>query len=213
MISLSLSLKDRRALVIGGGAVAAILVLGRGVPAWYRWQQSTRETARAIVEEARISVRAVKYAAATRDSVAVRRARADAAKPILLAAESHPASVAELTSLLGTLAQESNVRIGSMQVARDSTRPDGARLRHVTVRGEGAGDIAGITAFVFAVETQQPTLVFRQFAVSQSDPAATADKMESLRLEFTIEALAAIQSGPRDSLNRSVRAMAFRGRE
>jgi hypothetical protein len=114
----------------------------------------------------------VKYARTIRESVSVREVRVEAAKPVLLTSATQPGSVAELTSLIGTIGQQANVRIGTMQVSHDSVNAEEAGLTRLRVRGEGASDIAGITQFVLAIETEQPTLTFRQFAVSQSEPAA-----------------------------------------
>lgn len=195
--SLALSPNDRKTLLIGVSVVVAIVVFGRGVPWWYRWQRDVREEAVESAMEAEQSRYAVRNRPAIARMLRQGEQRYAALGDVFLDGDSPAAAATALTSVVSDAAGESGIQIGALQPAVDSSSQTKGL---VSVRGSASGDIRGVTHFLSAVESGMPLLSVREVTVTQSDPSASGDRAENLRLDFVIDAIAPSEEDAADSL-------------
>ena len=193
-----LSAGDRKTLWVGVSIIGAIVLLGRGIPAWYRWQRDIRQEAVESAAEAMRSQYAVRNRPAIVRLLRTGEQRYDALGDVFVDGESATAAATALMSAVSDVAGESGMQMGALQPVIDSAEL--ARQR-VSVRGSAGADVRGIAHFLAAIESGMPFMAVREFTVTQPDVMAPGDRAESLRFDFVIEALA-----PSDALggNRSV---------
>lgn len=190
-----MSPRDRRTAIVGMTVIATLFAVARGLPALIGWQQ------RQTTEVAELSNRASSARAGLRllplvhDSLRVRRIRLAALDSALLQGASAPAAAAELAASLDEMAVEARLKITAMQLRAD-TIVSGA-LSRVAVRINGTTDVAGLAAFLRAVEGDATPLVVRELSVTQPEPAAVDARVETLHVDILVEGLARI--GPRES--------------
>lgn len=187
MSGLSLSTRDRRALAAGGIAIAAVALLGRGLPALMGWERI--EIARATEGRSRLADARLAIGRAPRvaDSARAHGARLVALAPVLLGGDSPATASATLAGILSGAAARANVRVGALQLNADTTSR-GTFVR-IGVRGEVTGDIAGVTAMLAALERGPTLLAVRELSITQPEPSAPPDHMEALRVELLVEGL------------------------
>ena len=197
-----LSDRDRRTLVRGGVSIAAVLILGKGVPAYRGW---VRDTAQARTEELADETRATALIAAVpslRDSLRARSTRALALAPAILDGNNPAAAAATLASLIGDAATDADVSLGALEPRSDArsgvngssaTAPRGHVLAPVSVHGTLTGDVVGVSQFLSDLEHGPQLLSVRDLTISQSDPGAGSNEMETLHAEFTVVGLARAQ--------------------
>lgn len=188
-----LSHRDRRTLAIGAGLVAALVLLGRGLPAWRGWDAETRASAAQKAAEAVQTEAAVRLLPASLDSLQARRARYVALGGALLDGESTAAAGASLASLVSGAAARAGVQIGSVQV-RPDTAGAGTFMR-ITVQADGTGDLPAITRLLEALEGGRELLAVRQLSITQPNPGGAAEQPEALRLDLQVEGLALAKPG------------------
>lgn len=194
-----LSDRDRRTIVLGAVTIAAVVLLGRGLPAWRRWDADTRAAAIEMATEAARAQATVEQFPAALDSLQARRARYGALGLGMLDGQSTAAAGASLASLVSGAAARAGVQIGSVQV-RPDTAGAGTFMR-IVVRAEGAGDLPAITRLLEMLEGGRTLLAVRELSITQPNPGGPAEQPESLRLELTVEGLALTPRAapPRDS--------------
>lgn len=202
----TLSPRDRRVLVVGGVLVAAMLLFGRGLPAYVSWRRAAMEEARLSVDDAAEAERAIRRLKPVLDSLDARRARFVDLAPAVLEGRTPAAAAGSLASLVGGAAAKAGVRVSSVQPRPDSAGP--GTFTRVSVRVDAAGDVYGLGAFLAALEGGPELLSVREIAVTQSDPAATPDRVEELRIELTVDGLALTAPGADPASPDSVAASA-----
>jgi hypothetical protein len=189
----AMSERDRRVLLAGGAVILLILLLGRGIPAWRRWDQGVRAGAERRMEAAARAEAAIRDLPAGLDSLEARRARFFAVGGSLLEGESPAAAGAALASLLSGTAAQAGVQLGSVQV-RPDTASAGAFLR-VWVRADATGDLPSITRLLTLLEGAPERLRVREISITQPSPGGPAEQPEALRLEVAVEGLALARGG------------------
>ena len=192
-IPLGLSARDTRTLITGGAVVAALFGLARGLPAALAWQRDRVSVATALRRETlalRASARALP---ARRDSLQVGNARLSGFHSVMLSAPSAAAAAAELVSLLDDVADAAGLKVNAMQLRADSA--GAGSLARVAVRVSGTADVAGLAAFLRAIEAGRAPLLVRELVVTQPDPLSAADAVEALGIDVLVETLAFI-AGP-----------------
>lgn len=189
-----LSPRDRRALAAGAAVVLLLLLAGRGLPAWRRWDAAVRASAAEMAAEAARAERTARLLPATLDSLEARRARLVALGSALLDGGSPAASAAALASLLSGAGARAGVQIGSVQV-RPDTASAGTFLR-VYARADGTGDLGAITRMLALLEGAPELLAVRELSITQTNPGGPAEQPEALRLELAVEGLAMAREAP-----------------
>jgi hypothetical protein len=192
-----LSPRDRRTLVIGTSAIAAIILVAKGVPAWIAWKADAVAGATELVGDARQADREISMAKPSRDSLRVRLARARAADSLLVPGATPAAAAAALASLLADAAEDAGVKRGMIEPHVDSaSRALGSRAPRVheaytaiSARGEITGDVVGLAQFLADLERGPRLIAVRTLSVTQAEPAARSEQMETLHVQFTVAAL------------------------
>ena len=186
----SLSLRDRRTLIVGVAVCATIAFGGRIAPAWRSWQaaaQTRRMTATLELERGREAV-------VLRDALAravERSTRSLAGMDTMLIQASSPAEgAAQLASMVGATADDAHVQVGALQIRYDSVARGG--LASATIRLSATGDVRGLAALLRGVEAGTPLVIVRELSVSPSDPVGTDEREEQLHVELTVESLARV---------------------
>lgn len=182
-----LSQRDRRTLVLGAVAVAAMLLVFRGIPAWRARVRDSRAEAEALTERLALTRRIVAQQS-THDGVKAPNVLSYA--PALLDGDTPAQAAAALASYVSETAAAAGVQLGGIQLSIDSSAKD-RELYHVRVRADGSGDVRGVTTLLQLLESDGvPLLAVREFSISQSDPAAPPNRAETLRISFEAEGLA-----------------------
>jgi hypothetical protein len=184
----AMSGRDRRVLVAGAAAIALILLVGRGIPAWRRWDERVRAGAERQAEAAARSEAAVQDLPAALDSLEARRTRFLALGGTVLEGGSPAAAGAALASLVSGAAARAGVQVGSVQV-RPDTASAGTFLR-VVVRADATGDLPSITRMLALLEGAPERLAIRELSITQPNPGGPAEQPEALRLEVAVEGMA-----------------------
>ena len=185
-----LSERDRRVLAVGALVIGLLLLLGRGLPAWRRWDAETRASAAEMTAEAARARAAVRALPALRDSAAARGGRLVALAPAVLDGGSAASAGAELASLVSGAATRAGVQLGAVQLSPPDTAARTVFTR-VRVRTDATGDLPRLLRFMQALEGGPALLSVREWAVAQPNAGGPAELPEALRLELTVEGLAA----------------------
>lgn len=183
---LGLTARDRRTLALGLAGVSAVLALGRGIPAWQRWERTAHTTAEDRVGAAASAVAAASSLHAVRDSAAVRTLRLARWRDSLISAATVAETGAALAGVLSDLMDTQavnvlaiSVRSGKASIA--SLQPVGARLSLVA-------DFQGLVHILRTLETEPLLLAVRELSVEQV--ARPADSLgDELRIELLVEGL------------------------
>ncbi|HEU0013975.1 MAG TPA: type II secretion system protein GspM [Longimicrobium sp.] len=183
--------RDRRVLVMGAIAIALMLLLTRGLPAWRRWDRDARAAAAEMAAEAARAEAGVRRLPAALDSLQARKARLVALGQSLLDGDTPAAAGATLASLVTGAAARAGVQTGSVQVRPDTTA--GATFSRIRVSADGVGDLPAITRMLTLLEGAPELLAVRALAITQPDAGGPADRAESLRVEITVEGLALVR--------------------
>ena len=189
-MSLALSTRDRRVLAFGVAAIALLLLVGRGIPAWARWDADARASAAELGAEAAKAEAAVRSLPALRDSTAARAERLVALAPAVVEGESSASAGASLASLVSGAAAKAGVQLGAVQLSR----PDSAArtvFSRVRVRTDATGDLPSLLRFLGTLEGGPTLLAVREWSFSQPNAGGPADRPEQLRLELSVEGLTA----------------------
>jgi hypothetical protein len=189
-----LGVRDRRALTIGAGLIAMVLLSSRGVPAMLAWQREKDRDSDARQEKLERAMAAMSRVSSVRDSIRARGARIVALAPALVAGDTPASASASLAELMSGAAALSNVKLGALQLHADTTSRD-AFVR-VGVHGEATGDVTGVMSMLASLESGPTLLAVRELSITQPEPSAPADHMETLHVELTVEGLMLRQRAP-----------------
>ena len=187
MIGASLSPRDRRVLAIGAITVAVLVAGSKGMPAWLSWVRDTRAEAAELAREAARARSSVTTSGGLRDSLSARRARLGELAPSIIEGDTPAVAAGALLELLSNAAEESNVRLGSVQLRTDTTSR--ATFSRVGVRADFTGDIIGVASMLYLLEGGAELLSIRELSITQPEPAAGDDRQEALRVSLLVEGL------------------------
>jgi hypothetical protein len=190
--------RDRRALLIGMATIAAILGASRGVPAVTRWRQDHLGSNAQVIREAENARALVQALPVLRDSLVARRVRLAALDSAVLDGDSPDDAGAYLAELVSDAAQDSESQLGSVQIERADTMAAASKaLARVRLRASVTGDLERIALFLSIIEEGPPLVAMRELSIVQPEPTLPVTRLESLRAELVLEALARPQSRPR----------------
>ncbi len=187
MSRLALTRRERRALLASGSFIAAIVLAGRGVPAWRHWIEEARAEAIEASNELARAEASVRREPAAAESLAVRERRFVGLAPAILSGRTPAAAGATLAALLSGAASAAGMRLDAVEVRADSAAR--GAFAKVAVRGSATGDVKGLAMLLTALERGPTLLAVREIAVAQPEPAAAADRMETLRVDLLVEGL------------------------
>ena len=197
-----LAARDSRALTWGGLLLLIVLLVFRGVPAFQRWDSHVRDDARMADADLARARAAITNARVVNDSLIARQRRFVALAPRIVGGDSPSAAAATLGSLVSGAAELAGMTIGSVQVSSD-TAARGVFVR-VSATADVTGDITGVTAMIASLEGGPALLAVRELTIVQPDPAAGADRAETLRVQLRVEGLALNHSRSDEPRARSV---------
>ncbi|HEY2025513.1 MAG TPA: GspMb/PilO family protein [Gemmatimonadaceae bacterium] len=173
---------------MGVGAVALILLAGRGGPRLWAWTVESRQAAVALRTQERRTLSDLRTLRRTHDSADARRYALGDAFPSLLRGLTTAAITASLAELVSEEAEIAGVRLGTVDVRADTTRRTGAYLR-VTAHADLTGDVRGVSALIAGLEGNQRRLAIRHLSITQSAVAAGPQQMEALHATIVVEGL------------------------
>jgi len=174
--------RERRVVRWGAALLAGALLL-RGVPWAGREASAARDRLGQRTETLRRRREVIGARLAARDSLAAALAEVVALAPALLDGGTQAEAAASLSATLGLVAERGALRVTRIEPATDSAL---GPIRPATVRGELVGDIAGLTAFLRAVETGRPLLTVGGLTVTAPDPVPRPGAPEQLRIELDV---------------------------
>jgi hypothetical protein len=184
-----ISKRDLRALVRGAAVIATVIALGRGLPAWRRWDHSVRRDAVSALHNIALIEAGIGQLRALRDSAAARQIRVDSMAERLFESRTVQEATAALALHVSEVAASVEVKVNSLQLRADSAfARDG--FARIAVRFNGTGDVAGLAGLLVSLEGEDVFLAVRELNVTQPEPGAPDTKPEALRFELLIEGLA-----------------------
>ena len=133
------------------------------------------------------------YATIT-ESTAVRGRQLVELAPALFGGAESAGGATALGSHVGSIARRAQVRSGAISMLPDTTTGPGP-FRRIRVSGSVEGDVTGVSRFLELVEGGLPVVRFQTLNIDQSNPQATPDQPERLRVTFVVEALAIDRRG------------------
>ena len=187
---MTISSRDRRTLLVGGGIIASLVVLSKGVPAWRDWVATSRAGALEQTRAASDADALVSHGKALRDTLAARNARYVALAPALVAGNTPAEAAATLASLVSSAASVAGVKLGAVQLRPPADTGARRAFVRIGVHADVVGDIQGITTLLASLERGPARLRVRDITVTQPDAAAPGDRVEALRADLTVEGLA-----------------------
>lgn len=185
--------RDRRAIVVGLLLVGGLMGASQALGAWRSWATATRETAAARIELEIRAADALRRLPETLDTLETGVRRLTQVSSALIPGKSPMIAAGSLASLVSGAATSAHVRLGALHVQVDSTQA--GQFTRVSVRADGEGAVGSIARMLGTLERGPHALRVRELSVTQPAPAADADQAESLRITFTVEALALSAGG------------------
>ena len=184
-----LSERERGTLKLGG-LVIAMLILGfRALPEYLSAVSALRQREESIRLLASRVANRLATVATTRASWVVIRAEHLSAMTRVVMTGRGTTAASELAATIARAADDAGLSLDVLIPEIDST--SGGRLRRVSVRCEGAGDIAALADFLAFIETDSLLLRVPKFTVAASNPYGPPTEAERLRVTITVEALSA----------------------
>jgi type II secretion system (T2SS) protein M len=178
--------RDRRAVVIGGSAIAASWLLLRALPAGVQAVGRLREHA---IETQATALRAREVLAAApsmRDSLAMTLSAIVGLAPLLVEGRSSAEAQASLAGLVNASAGRHSLKVSSLDPLPDSGL---GVLSRVEVHAILEGDVRGLQGFLRSVETEAPVLTVTTVSIAAADPGSRAALSEALRVELDVAGL------------------------
>jgi Type II secretion system (T2SS), protein M subtype b len=193
-----LSDRERRTLMFGATAIAALVLLTKGVPAWHAWQRDAEAGAVELAADAARSDAAIAAYPMLRDSLRVRSARLQSLDSAIVAGADPSSAAASLATMVSDAATDAGVKLGAVQPRVDSEphslganrAPTHQVFARVSVRGDVIGDVVALTQFLADLEHGPVLLAVRELSITQPEPAAPSSRMETLHADFTVVGLA-----------------------
>ena len=178
-----MTLRDRRALLVGGAVVAGALMVLRVLPWTVAVVGGLRErTSQQFVAASRART-VIAGAPAVRDSLARVLNAIVALASQLVDVHSAAEAQASLSALVSLAASRHGLKVARLDPLPDS--PAGV-FNRVMVHAELEGDVAGLAGLLRAVETSEPLLSVVSLAISAPDPYARPNAPEVLHLEIDV---------------------------
>jgi hypothetical protein len=178
--------RDRRAVLLGMGAIVGALVVLRGLPSLSAWRTRERQLA-AESEIALADARTtVSLARRLHDTSAVRQLRARGMDSALVEGHSVSQAAANLARELSETAESVELNLEALQA--DSATDTTATVRRIRVRGSVSGELEALMQFLLLVETGPHLLAIRDIALTRRQ-AASASQAEVIQATFLIEGL------------------------
>jgi len=175
--------RDRRAVLIGGGAIAGAWLLLRGFPLGVHAVGRLRAYA---IETQATAVRArevLASAPSVKDSLSVTLSAIVALAPRLVEGRSPAEAQASLSGLLNAAAARHGLKALGLDPLPDSAVGVLARVGvHVVLEG----DLHGLAGFLRAIETGDPVLTVPALSIAAPDPTSRGGIPEVLRLELEV---------------------------
>jgi type II secretion system (T2SS) protein M len=198
ILAARLSDRDRRTLMYGAAAIAVLLLLTKGVPAWHAWQRDAEAGAIELAADAARSDAAIASYPLLHDSLRVRSARLLSLDSTIVTGTDPASAAASLATIVSDAAADAGVRLGAIQPRVDSEphslganrAPSHQVVAHVSVRGDAIGDVVALTQFLADLEHGPVLLAVRALSITQPEPAAPSSRMETLHADFTVVGLA-----------------------
>ena len=184
----SISKRDVRALLRGLVIIGTIIVLGRGLPAWRRWETAVQREAATTVHSLALIRAGLRYFPQLRDTVTARRARLDTLSRRLFEAKTVQEATAALAQHVSDEATSVEVRVNTLQLRADSAFAQDGFTR-VAVRLNGTSDVSGLAGLLIELEGDSLLIRVREMIVNQPEPLAPDEKTEAIHFELLIEAL------------------------
>jgi hypothetical protein len=188
MSTLSIGSRDRRTLVVGIVAVGLILGIGRGLPAWRRWDRTARVAAEDATRELASIESGKRELTALRNSAVAQRRQLQILSPMVLEGASPAEAGALLAAAVTDAAEEVGAQIGSVQIRPDTTYK--GNFARVAVRLSATADVTSLAQLLNELESGELLLNVRELTVNQAAPAAPDNTPEALRFELLVEGLA-----------------------
>lgn len=185
MPGLTMSPRDRRALLIGTVVIGALVIGGRGIPAWRRWQQHSQAMADAAAIELERQQAALIDQGAARDSLAARRKRFESLRSTWLDGDTPAAAGAALAGEISTAGEHAGVTVGALDIRIDSASSQ--PFVPVRVHATATGDIQGIVNLLAGIEGARLAMAVRTLSIDAADPAPAPNRAEVLRVELIVE--------------------------
>lgn len=182
-----ISVRERRALALGGACIVTMFAAARGVPALLAWKRDLRSEAaegRSSLANARAIIGAER---GVRDSTVLEGQRVVALAPLLLSGDTPASASATLAGIISGAAAASNVQLGAMELRPDSS----ARLAftRVVVKGSANGDVHGLARMLQQLEQGPALLSVEELSITQPELTAAPDHMEVLHMELVVAGL------------------------
>jgi len=183
---LTLTARDRRTLTLGVTVIGALLLGGRGLPAWRHWQRSSL----ALADGAALALAAQRAALVNqrtaRDSLAARRKRLETLRSTWLDGDTPAAAGAALAGTISSVGERAGVTVNTLDIRVDSSflQP----FVPVRVHAIVVGDITGVANVLAGLEGGRLALSIRDLSIDATDAAALPNQPEVLRAELTVEA-------------------------
>ena len=179
--------RDRRALRWGGVVLVGLILIGRGLPLLREGTAASRRAALDSASRLERARGAQVRRGALEDTLRARSARFTALSPSLLSGSTAAAAAAELSRIVSNAATVAGVHVTSTRTHVDSVR---SVFTPVSVRASATGDVSGVARLLASLERNQPLLALDDITITQPEVHATADRMETLRVELTVRGLA-----------------------
>jgi type II secretion system (T2SS) protein M len=176
--------RDRRALVLGGAAVAGAVLLLRVLPWGVRSALGAEVGLRQRASVLALARADLAVAGELRDSaVALGQALVGLA-PKILSGNSVAEAVADLSGRVNLAASNHQAKLERVDPVADSGVA--GRLRRATLRTTFECDVRGLVGVLQALEAGKAALAVRELRVTAVDPASADRNAEKLRVELTI---------------------------
>lgn len=201
MMSLAISPRDRRTLIIGAFAIGSTFALGRIWPAIRGWEKARVAAAAETSEQLASAERMAAIAPFVRDSAAARTRRLEALRSRVIRSATADAAAATLGSLVEEIAADEGVDVLTMTLRADTLKRHS--LARVAVRFGAESDVDGLMNLLIALEKHERPIIVRELSVVQPEPMALPSRAEALRFDLTIETLARVgAASPRGAAGR-----------
>ena len=186
--------RERRTLMRGATAIAAILLFGRGIPRLTAAVRDRLSAARQVLTEEARAEADLRVSPRALDSARARQLRLGDTFPSLLRGRGPAEATAALIDVVNDIAQDSQVMVTTVSGAPDPTRK--SSYLPVQVRAEVVGDVRGIASFAAMLEASDTRMRIVAMTIDQTEPGAATGQREELRGSFVIEALGRRPASP-----------------
>ena len=193
--------RDVRTLLIGVVCVGSMLLVGKVIPRMIAKRRAADTQLRLTRAEVAQDRKIISHRKGTLKSLDETTTEFLGLSSAFLKGSSASQAAAALASVVADAADANGVHLSSVQPEADSANR--TLLVPVIVHASGTGDVRGVSGMLRDLEGGEPLSEVRQLTIAQSDPAAPADRMEALHIEFTVRGLyRRIPDSPDDKVGR-----------